>query len=239
LADRFDLLAGLFAVGATPTGSSDPFALRRAALGVVNILRDRPELAAVTVEAGLAAAAVEVEAHGVEVSEQARTDAQEFVIRRYEQQLLDAGHVYDHVQAVLPLATRPARAEETLHELGRRTGVTGSADPAFADLVTALQRVRRIVPADVAGEYAVDALHEPEELGLHQELAKVREALDGDGDYTLAEFADAAGALVAPVNAFFDAVLVMAEDPATRAARLGLLASIRDLAAPVLDWDAL
>ncbi|MEQ4204104.1 glycine--tRNA ligase [Actinopolymorpha sp. B9G3] len=241
LADRFDLLAGLFAVGATPTGSSDPFALRRAALGIVNILRERPSLAAVTVDAGLAAAAAEVEAHGVEVAASARADAGEFVVRRYEQQLLDAGHGYDPVQAVLPLASRPARAEETLRELERRTGVAegASADPAFTDLVTALQRVRRIVPADVAGEYAVDALSEPEELGLHQELAKVREALGADADYTLAEFVDAAVALVGPVNAFFDAVLVMAEDPAVRAARLGLLASIRDLAAPVLDWDAL
>ncbi|MGH3489560.1 MAG: glycine--tRNA ligase [Actinopolymorphaceae bacterium] len=240
LADRLDLLAGLFAVGANPTGSSDPFALRRAALGVVSILRERPELAAVTVEAGLAAAAAEVEGHGVEVSAKALADAGEFVVRRYEQQLLDAGHVYDHVQAVLPLAVRPARAEDTLRELDRRTGVAdgAAADPAFADLVTALQRVRRIVPADVPGSHDADALSEPEELGLHQELAKVREAL-GAGDYTLAEFADAAAALVGPVNAFFDAVLVMAEDPATRAARLGLLASIRDLAAPVLDWDAL
>jgi glycyl-tRNA synthetase len=240
LADRLDLLAGLFAVGANPTGSSDPFALRRAALGVVSILRERPELAAVTVEAGLAAAAAEVEGHGVEVSAKALADAGEFVVRRYEQQLLDAGHVYDHVQAVLPLAGRPARAEETLRELDRRTGVAdgAAADPAFADLVTALQRVRRIVPADVPGSHDADALSEPEELGLHQELAKGREAL-GAGDYTLAEFADAAAALVGPVNAFFDAVLVMAEDPATRAARLGLLASIRDLAAPVLDWDAL
>ena len=237
LADRLDLLAGLFAVGASPTGSSDPFALRRAALGVVNLLRARPELAPVTVEQGLAAAAAQVRAQGVEVSDTALAEAREFVVRRYEQQLLDAGHDYKHVQAVLPLAVTPARAEETLRELHRRT----REDPAFADLAAALQRVRRIVPGDVSGDYDPTALQEPEELGLHQEFAKVREALGGDagGAYGLAEFADAASALVGPVNAFFDAVLVMAEDPNLRAARLGLLAAIRDLAAPVLDWDEL
>ncbi|MFD2083303.1 glycine--tRNA ligase [Actinopolymorpha cephalotaxi] len=232
LADRLDLLAGLFAVGANPTGSSDPFALRRAALGVVSILRDRADLAAVTVERGLSLAAERIRAQGVEVPDKALADAGEFVVRRYEQQLLDAGHEYTQVQAVLPLAGTPALADQTLRELSRRT-----SDPAFADVVAALQRVRRIVPADVAGGYDPAALTEPEELALHQELGKVADALGTD--YSLAEFADAVGGLVGPVNAFFDAVLVMADDPAVRAARLGLLASIRDLAAPVLDWDAL
>jgi glycyl-tRNA synthetase len=232
LADRFDLLAGLFAVGAVPTGSSDPFALRRAALGIVSILRARPELAAVTVDAGLAAAADRVRAQGVEVPDSALAEAREFIIRRYEQQLLDAGYDYNHVQAVLPLAGTPARADETLAELVRRSG-----DPAFNDLVTALQRVRRIVPPETTASYDPAALQEPEELALHEEVAKVREAL-GDTP-TLAEFVDAASTLVGPINAFFDAVLVMADDPAVRAARLGLLASIRDLAAPVLNWDAL
>src|SRR5690606_39061794 len=96
----------------------------------------------------------------------------------------------------------------------------------FQDLVTALQRVRRIVPADATANYDASALREPEELGLREEVAKVREAL-GDAP-TLAEFVDAASTLVGPINAFFDAVLVMADDPAVRAARLGLLASIRD-----------
>jgi glycyl-tRNA synthetase len=280
LADRYDLLAGLFAIGAAPTGSSDPFGMRRAALGIVNILRSRPELARLTLDSGISGALGLVRDHGVDVPLTMRQEVREFIIRRYEQQLLDAGADYRHVQAVLPLATAPARAAETLDQLGRLV-----AEPAFADLVTALQRVRRIVPGDVAAGYDPAALSEPEELGLHQELAKVSEALGVRGDaggagggpdgsgvapagagvgpdgagvgpdgagaravrgpagagppYLLAEFVDAAAALVGPINAFFDAVLVMAEDPAVRAARLGLLASIRDLAAPILDWDAL
>jgi len=239
LADRFDLLAGLFAVGAEPTGSSDPFGLRRAALGVVRILRARPELVKLGLDDALDAALALIDEHGVKRSAGLRDEIREFIVRRYEQLLLDEGHDYRHVQAVLPLANRPYVAEQTLRELGRRTGVAegAAADPAFAELVTALQRVRRIVPEGTAAEYDPKVLVEPEELNLHQEYVKVREALSPD--YELAEFADAAHALVVPINTFFDAVLVMAEDTNLRAARLGLLASIRDLADRVLDWSAL
>jgi glycyl-tRNA synthetase len=73
---------------------------------------------------------------------------------------------------------------------------------------------------------------------LHEVLVKARDVL-GATPTSLAEFADEAATLVGPVNAFFDDVLVMAEDSAVRAARLGLLASIRDLAVGVLDWQAL
>jgi len=80
-------------------------------------------------------------------------------------------------------------------------------------------------------------------VALHQALAGVRTAL-GAGRATagtpgLAEFAERARPLTGPVNAFFDEVLVMSDDPRQRETRLGLLATIRDLAAPVLDWAAL
>ena len=229
LADRLDLLAGLFAVGASPTGSSDPFGLRRAALGVVAILRATPALRPVTLTAGLAAAA---EAQQVDVPASALADAREFTVRRYEQQLIDAGHDHHFVTAVLPLADAPAAADEALAELGRRTG-----RPEFAELVAALQRVRRIVPADaVIGAHA-ELLTEPAERALAEALAKVTGSLAGSR--SLAVFADVAMELVGPVNEFFDGVLVMADDPNVRAARLGLLAGVRDLAEPVLDWAAL
>jgi glycyl-tRNA synthetase len=189
-------------------------------------------LAGITLERGLSVAASAVREQGVDVPEQALADALEFTVRRYEQQLLDSGYEHAYVTAVLPLAGTPAAADETLVELGRRSG-----DAGFAELVAALQRVRRIVPAETPAVYDPTALTEPEELALSESLAKVRESLSPSP--SLAEFADAASALVGPVHAFFDAVLVMAEDPALRAARLGLLATIRDLAAPVLDWDAL
>jgi glycyl-tRNA synthetase len=140
LADRFDLLVSLFAVGAQPTGSSDPFGLRRAAGGVVAILRAHPDLRAVTLPLALTAAADQVRAHGIEVTDATLDEVADFVVRRYEQQLLDSGHDHRLVAAVLPLAAAPATAEEALAELSGRAG-----DPALAALVAALQRVRRIV----------------------------------------------------------------------------------------------
>ncbi|ACU34994.1 glycine--tRNA ligase [Actinosynnema pretiosum subsp. pretiosum] len=228
LGDRFDLLAGLFATGANPTGSSDPFGLRRAALGAVSVLRHFPELRAITLSAALELAAAGLP-EGVALSAEALEGAREFAVRRYEQQLLDAGHDHRHVNAVLVLADAPAVADETLAEL---TALVG--DEAFTALVAALQRVRRIVPAGTSGGYDPSALREPAELALHEALGSVKP--DGEG---LAAFVAAATPLTGPVNRFFDDVLVMAEEPELRAARLGLLATIRDLAAPVLAWQEL
>jgi len=229
LADRFDLLAGLFGIGAKPTGSSDPFALRRAAAGVVAILREHPSLKAITLETGLEAAAAEIGAQGIDVPAESLDEVAEFTVRRYEQQLIDRGDDHHQVAAVLPLATAPAVADETLASLQQ---LVGSTD--FADLVAVLQRVRRIVPEGTEASYDAGKLTEPAEVVLHEAVQKV-----GQAPTVLAEFVTAASVLVEPVTTFFDEILVMAEDKDLRAARLGLLATISALAAPVLDWQAL
>ncbi len=229
-ADRLDLLAGLFGLGAAPTGSSDPFGMRRAALGVVAILRAHPRLAAITLAGGLAAASAH---EPVEVSAARQAEAADFVVRRYEQALLDAGHEHRLVQAVLPLAARPTRADATLATL---TSLVG--DPGFASLAEAMQRVRRIVPAGTPAGFEASLFAEPAEATLGDAVAKARAEL-GESPDDLAQFASVAAALVVPVNEFFEAVLVMADDPAVKANRLGLLAAVRDLAGGVVGWEAL
>jgi glycyl-tRNA synthetase len=231
LADRFDMLVGLFAVGAAPTGSSDPFGLRRAAAGVITILRAHPTLSDITTTRGLAAAAKQVRAQGIEVPEKTLEEVADFITRRYEQQLLDAGHDHRHVAAVLPLTAAPAAAESTLREIEQHVG-----DKDFAALVAALQRVRRIVPANTEPSYDPAKLTEPAEIALNKTLVEVKKALRNT---SLADFVLTATPLTTPINTFFDDILVMAEDKEIRASRLGLLATIRDLAAPVLDWQAL
>ncbi|MEV0843265.1 glycine--tRNA ligase [Actinocatenispora sera] len=229
LADRFDLLTGLSAVGEKATGSSDPFGLRRAAVGVVSILRAFPQLSAITLTAGLRAAA----AHApVQVTDEVLAELHDFLVKRYAQQLADAGHDHRHVEAVLPLADAPAHADATLAEVGKLAG-----DEGFEALAQALGRVRRIVPADTAAGYDAAALVEPAEIALAEATAEVTEALPANPG--LAGFVPVATALTGPINTFFDDVLVMAKEPELRAARLGLLATIRDLAAPILDWSAL
>jgi glycyl-tRNA synthetase len=123
----------------------------------------------------------------------------------------------------------PADADETLKTL---RDLVGNRD--FADLVAVLQRVRRIVPEGTEASYDSSKLTEPAEVVVHEAVEKIGQAPTGLGD-----FVAAASVLVEPVNAFFDEILVMAKEPDIRAARLGLLATISKLAAPVLDWQAL
>jgi glycyl-tRNA synthetase len=231
LADRLDLLVGLFVVGANPTGSSDPFGLRRAAVGIVTLLRTIPQLRPVTLDVGLAAAADALRGQGIEVPAAKLAEAREFVVRRYEQQLLDAATEHDLIAAVLPLAYAPATADATLAGLVEQVGRA-----EFIELVGAIQRVQRIVPADTPSAYDPGRLTEQAEVALHEVFVKIQGQDQGSD---LATFTEAAGQLVGPVAAFFDAVLVMADDPQVRAARLGLLAAIREWAGPVLDWRAI
>ncbi|NDL57090.1 glycine--tRNA ligase [Phytoactinopolyspora mesophila] len=230
LGDRFDLLMAMFALGAKPTGSSDPFGLRRAALGVIRILRERPELTEVTVDRGLAAAAERLRAHGVPVSDDAARAAHEFVVGRFAQQLRDESVPADFVEAVLPGANAPGKAADELAVL------RGRADDAkFRELVTALQRIARIVPEGTAAEFDAARLREPAE-------ARLAEAVQGLGDWSQGSagaFSDTAAAIVEPVNTFFDDILVMAEDPDVRAARLGLLATILEHSPRTINWSAL
>ncbi|MFE5034942.1 glycine--tRNA ligase [Streptomyces sp. NPDC056683] len=229
LADRLDLLVGLFAIGAEPTGSSDPFGLRRSALGVVNILLGRSDLAGITLSRGLAIAA---EQQAVAVEPKHLDGAAQFVLRRFEQQLVELGHATTDVRAVLVRADSPRLAAHTLEELESLRG-----DDRFAMVLAAFQRARRIVPTGLAAVYDPHRLEEPAEQALHTALAKCRQVLDGET--SLVRFNAETGELADAVNSFFDDVLVMAEEPGVRANRLGLLAAVRDLAEGIVDWEAL
>ncbi|WP_416485591.1 glycine--tRNA ligase [Streptomyces sp. CL12] len=237
LADRFDLVTGMFVIGAAPTGSSDPFGVRRAAIGLLNVLRSVPALAGVRVADGLRAAAERYTAQGVEVPAERLLEAAELITRRYEQQLTDAGHEHRLVQAVLVWADRPAHGDRTLATLERHNGTE-----ALDALTAALQRVVRILPADAPKGSAdtVDRslLTAPAELRLSDSTEAVRRALHGRED-DLAALIEVSAPLVTTINTFFDEVLVMDPDPAVRAARLALLDDVAQLARTTLDWSAL
>jgi glycyl-tRNA synthetase len=187
-------------------------------------------LAPITISGGLAAASAR---QPVEVTAARQAEAARFIVGRYEQVLLDAGHPHKLVQAVLPLADRPLLADETLETL---PGLV--SDAAFAALVEAVLRVQRIVPADTAAGYDPALFAEPAEAALADAVAKAR-AESGEAVPDLPQFVTVGAGLVDPINNFFDAVLVMAPDPAVRANRLGLLAAVRDLADGVVGWEAL
>ncbi len=169
----------------------------------------------------------------MEVTAARQADAARFIAGRYEQALLDAGHPHKLVQAVLPLADRPTIADATLASLAGM-----HSDAACGSLVEAVLRVRRIVPADAPATIDPAHFQDPAEAALADAVAKARAEL-GDAASDLNQFAAVGAGLVGPINAFFDAVLVMADDPAVRANRLGLLAAVRDLADGVVGWEAL
>ncbi|GAB2865433.1 glycine--tRNA ligase [Streptomyces deserti] len=240
LADRFDLVTGMFLIGAVPTGSSDPYGVRRAAIGLLNVLRSVPATAGIRVGDGLRAAAERYAAQGVEVPAERLTEAAELITRRYEIQLTDAGHEHRLVQAVLVWGDRPAHGDRTLATLERHVGTE-----AFEALTAALQRVVRILPsqgpdAPDGGAEEVDRslLTAPAELRLAESAEAVRRALHGRED-DLAALIEASAPLVAAINTFFDEVLVMDPEPAIRAARLALLDDVAGLARTTLDWSAL
>lgn len=230
LADRFDLLVAMFAIGAKPTGSSDPFALRRAALGAAMTLRAHPELGALSVTSAVAHAAQVLREQGVDVDAGAEASAIDFVTGRYAQLLRDEGTSAEEIAAVEALLVEPARAAAALEQIDDLRDVPGAEA-----LVEQVQRITRIVPEGTAGILDRAHLSEPAEIAL----ADAVEALADHRGSTLQDWAADAAAITTPLTTFFDEILVMAKDDAVRTARLGLLQTVVDRAPSGITWRAL
>jgi glycyl-tRNA synthetase len=231
IADRLDLVAGLAATVGLPTGSSDPFAVRRAVLGLLAVHRAHPALTALSLTDALAAAAAR---QPVPVTADVLAACAEFLARRLEQLLVEEGNPVDRVRAVLPHAARPSIADTLLSQLASLV-----AEPAFVGVAEAIQRARRIVPDGTPAGYDASVLKEAAEVRLHEAVSGAVAELAAPADPDLVRFTTVAGRLVAPLATFFDEVFVMADDPALRSARLGLLATVRDLGDGLLDWAQL
>ena len=235
LADKLETLVGLFGIGQLPTGDKDPFALRRHALGVIRILIEKnlpltlPELIAA------AETAFAPEHRSVPVAEPLGA----FFGDRLAVALREQGYSAQEVEAVLALA--PGR----LGDVPRRLAAVRAfaALPEAPALAAANKRVGNILKkAEGPVEAKIDAalLREPAEQKLLAALAMVQLASGGDyecGRYT--ESLRALAVLKTPVDAFFDQVMVNADDPALRANRLGLLATLHAAMNRVADLSKL
>ncbi len=216
LADKLETLAGLFGIGQVPTGDKDPFALRRHALGVIRMLieRELPLDASALVSLAFRAFGP---AHG-----QAQAEVAWFLRERLVGYLRDAGYSTPEVEAVVE--ARPARWAEFPRRLAAVRAF--QALPEAAALAAANKRIGNILKKSdaPAGAFSAAALVEPAERELHaatERVAPHAQAHFGRGDYTqaLRELAQ----LRAPVDAFFDHVMVNADDAALRNNRLWLL----------------
>ncbi len=233
LADKLETLAGLFGIGQVPTGDKDPFALRRHALGVIRMLieRDLPlEMDWLIAEAFR----VFGPAHG-----QAQAEVAFFVRERLVGYLRDVGYSAREVDAVVEV--RPSHWGEFPKRLQAVRAFVSL--PEAESLAAANKRVGNILKkAEGTVEPKVEAalLGEEAERALYEALLQVQPGADAAferGDYTAS--LQALAALKAPVDTFFDQVMVNAEDPALRANRLGLLALLHAAMNRVADLSRL
>jgi glycyl-tRNA synthetase beta chain len=234
LADRIQTITAMFGIGAAPTGSKDPFALRRAANGIVKILAES------TLPLTIGDV---VTATGPSTPEQAETAA--FLIGRVEFYLKDARRfAYDVVHAVMAGGIDDVR--DGIARAEALTNVRGSED--FLAISAAFKRIKNIVRQAVEkGEVfsfessngnPFPALVEPEERALidaYDEVSARVRGLREKRNYSAA--LETIATLRPVVDAFFDKVMVMTPDPKLRAARLGLISQVREGFSDIADFS--
>jgi glycyl-tRNA synthetase beta chain len=218
LADKLETLAGMFGIGQIPTGDKDPFALRRHALGILRILIEK-SLALDLVD--LVNTAFSVFPPGL--LSDAHAQALTFLYERLDGMMREQGYTANEVEALLCM--RPAQIALVPKQLNAVRAF--SALPESGTLAAANKRVANIlrkVEAGVPAEIDLSRFVEPAERALYDALAQIKPKADESfdtGDYTSS--LQALAGLKAPVDDFFDCVMVNAEDPALKANRLALL----------------
>ncbi len=234
LADKFDTLTGIFGIGQAPKGSADPFALRRAALGALRIIVEK-NLPLDLEDLVKKSAAL----FGDKLTNQnVVADVVDFMLGRFRAWYQDEGIAVDVIQAVL--ARRPTRPADFDARV-RAVSHFRTLDSAEA-LAAANKRVSNILAkADAAiGEINLTACVEPAEKALAEAVLALRtevQPLIAQGDYTAV--LDKLANLRAPVDSFFDNVMVNAEDPVLRQNRLAILNTLQGLFLQVADISVL
>jgi glycyl-tRNA synthetase beta chain len=238
LADKLDTLAGIFAIGQKPSGTKDPFGLRRAAIGALRILVEKK------LDLDLRALVTRAVALQPVQSATAAAEVWDYMTERLRAYFMDAGaqsgatvttEMFDAVRASEPVS--PVDFGARLAALGQFLAL-----PDAVSLTAANKRISNILKkADAAGG-AVDVslLREPAEKALHEALA----AIVADVDRALArrEYASALARLATlrpAVDGFFDGVMVNAEDASLRRNRLALLAQLRQQFTRIADLSCL
>lgn len=236
LADKLDSVVGMLSAGERPTGSRDPLGLRRQAQGAVKILTDLPELTGLDTRLKLGSllshAAEPFGGYG-----ESEATLLTFMSDRLAYLLEQRGFDVRSVRAVTHGGIEHVSPLEARRKLEALSHMTGS--PALLGVATLLKRVKNITKG-IAAPASLDAVRgaitEPAEQALAVEMetrAPVFRAAAERGDYR--EAFTAIAALQPAVAKFFDDVLVMADDERLRTARLGLVATLRDLILGIAD----
>jgi glycyl-tRNA synthetase beta chain len=236
LADKLETLVGLFSIGEKPTGDKDPFALRRQALGIIRMLIEGKLSLAFEPLIQDVLSAFEHDAAHTAATVQA---IKEFCFDRLSVNLRENGATAQEVDAVLSLD--PVLLSEIPQRLTAvRTFAELAEAPALAAANKRVSNILKRVEAEIQAQVNVSLLKEPAEIALNNALLSVKPEADKlfeNSDYT--NSLKALAALKAPVDDFFDNVMVNAEDAALKANRLGLLATLHQTMNRVADLSKL
>lgn len=243
LADKLDSLVACFAVGAVPTGSSDPFALRRAALGIVKIILDKK--LPLSLSAAISAAAKSLREHAprIEATEMIQRQVLEFLLERARYILKERrGYAYDEINAAFA-----AGADDLGDAIERVAAVkTIRQTKDFAPLAASFKRIRNILEKSAGkGDKTQEVvnpslLREAGELQLHtiaKEIGEEATQLKKEKKYRKA--LEKISELRPAVDFFFDKVLVMAEDEQIRRNRIALLGTLLKEFSTIADFSEL
>lgn len=236
LADKLEILVGMFGIGQIPTGDKDPFALRRHALGITRMLIEKK--LEISLEEMIRISSGVFDSR-INFGDAESYQLLNFIYERMSSQLREQGYSAQQIEAVL--AKRP----QFLNEISQRLAAVRafSALPEAESLAAANKRVSNIlkkVEGIVSGEVNAGLLQEPAEQALHAALNVV--IPKADAAFKLGEFSLALQELAVlkiPVDAFFDNVMVNTEDPVLRVNRLALLAQLQQAMNRVADISRL
>ncbi|HET6513931.1 MAG TPA: glycine--tRNA ligase subunit beta [Thermodesulfovibrionales bacterium] len=231
LADKTDNVVSFFAIGLIPTGSEDPFALRRQALAVIAILSEKGY--PITLKELFRRAEEGVKEKRPSLSD----EVLKFFLQRIEALYASQDYRTDIIQSVLHLV-----GDLPLSEIKERlvtiTKFTGEA--AYNSFLLAVKRINNIIPDLPIPGVREELFTEPEEGTLHHEVTKTRAAIEGIiRERKYEDALKALSALTGPVNSFFEAVLVMDKREEVRLNRLALLKEIWDMALMIADFSKL
>lgn len=237
IADKLDTVCGLFAVGQGPTGSSDPFALRRSAIGIVAMLSGK-DAVEVSLVAAIDAALASYAQQGIEFDTDAvRRDVIEFFITRTKVMMRDAGSSIDAIDAVLSAGIQ--EPVELINRVSALEAARSEQPEVFEDLATAYARANNLCDSKLGTEVNEGLLSEVEQAlvrAVGQAESNVASALENNNyAAALSELA----ALRKPIDLFFENTMVMDEDQTLRENRLRLLNSFVVVFANVADFALL
>lgn len=233
LADKLDNITSFFSVGLTPTGSEDPFALRRQTLAVIAILLNNGY--ALSLNDIITASLKNL--NDTKRSGEIAETALRFFEQRLEPLFLSEGYSPDIIQSILLLS-----AEIPLKEIRRRLQAVKEfkGTENYNDFLTAIKRVKNIIPATSVPSLKIKLLHEDPEKNLYEKFTAIKTEIGSLMDrHKYSEALRTLSELTAPINHFFDNVLVMDKQEEIKLNRLALLKDIWATASSIADFSKL